>query len=103
MQAMVRHSVNQLPAQKAEQLKMLSKSFPVNLGLSSGAFSAAPLGPPPAAVDAQQLHLPEHGTGNCSFVDGQRFYNFNQLVQALDQCDPDARFVSVPRMLQQIS
>jgi hypothetical protein len=90
---MVQRNSDRLSEEEMEQLKQLSRTFPADLGLglSSVAEKAAPTGPPPDIADQQQQ---ESGMGSCTVVDGQRFYNFDQLVEALG-CGPDVRCVCV--------
>jgi hypothetical protein len=96
LKAMALNNFSRISSAKMEQLKLLSKTLNLDLGLCSGPSvppaASVPLGPPPAMVER-----PEQGNGSgasCTLVNGQRFYNFDQLVQALG-CGPDAREKSV--------
>jgi len=71
-----------MAADELQHLRMLAKTFPADLGLNSAPAA-------PAAAEPSQQHQASDGA-DCKMVNGQKFYNFDQLVQALvgSQADP---------------
>lgn len=60
-----------MAAEDLQHLRMLAKTFPADLGLNTA----------PAAEPRQQEEALDGA--DCKIVNGQKFYNFDQLVQAL--------------------
>jgi len=104
-QMMVKRKKAHLPAEKMKDLELCAHTFPIDLGLSFLASTVAPeadaVGNPLAAAAVNQQQ--QQQDMNCEFVGGQRFYNFDQLVQVdqaregvscCDKFSPDAHKMS---------
>jgi hypothetical protein len=98
LKAKVFHNFSRISSAKMEQLKLLSKTLNLDLGLCSDPSvppaTSVPLRLPPAMVTVERQEQGNGAGASCTLVNGQRFYNFDQLVQALG-CGPDAREKSV--------